>query len=65
MNIDTSSEYTSSSEFEFLSSTDPSEPDLSEREVKKRTDPALLAQKRNLTKSVFHGVRPPVTLSEN
>ena len=43
MIIDTSSEYTSSSEFKFLSSTDPSEPGLSEREVKKRTDPALLA----------------------
>ena len=42
MNIDTSSEYTSSSVFEFLSSTDPSEPSLSEREVKKRTDPVLL-----------------------
>ena len=34
MNIDTSSEYTSSSEIEFLS-TDPSEPGLSESEVKK------------------------------
>ena len=43
MNIDTSSEYNSSSEFEFLSSTDPSEPDLSERKVTKRTDPALVA----------------------
>ena len=43
MNTDTSFEYTSSSEFEFLSSTDPSERGLSEREVKKRTNPALLA----------------------
>ena len=43
MNINTSFEYTSSSEFEFLWSTDPSEPGLSERQVKKRTDPALLA----------------------
>ena len=32
-----------SSEFEFLSSTDPSEEGLSEREVRKRTDPDLLA----------------------
>ena len=39
MNISTSSEYSSLSEFEFLLS----EPGLSEREVKKRTDPALLA----------------------
>ena len=43
MNLDSSSEYSSSSEFEFLSSTDPSELGLSEREVKKRTDPALMA----------------------
>ena len=43
INIDTSSEYTSSFEFEILSSTDPSEPGLSEREFKKCTDPALLA----------------------
>ena len=35
MNIYTSSEYSSSSEFEVLSSTDPSEPGLSERNVKK------------------------------
>ena len=33
MNIDTSSENSSSSEFEFLFSTDPSEPGLLEREV--------------------------------
>ena len=38
-----SSEYSSSSEFEFLSSTDPSELGLSEREVNRRTDPALMA----------------------
>ena len=37
MNLDFSSEYSSSSEFEFLSSTDPSELGLSERENKKRT----------------------------
>ena len=44
MNLDSSSsEYSSSSEFEFLSSTDPSELGLSEREIKKRTDPALMA----------------------
>ena len=33
----------SSSEFEILSSTDPLEEGLSEREIKKRTDPDLLA----------------------
>ena len=43
MNFDSSSEYSSSSEFEFLSFTDPSELGLSKREVKKRTDPALMA----------------------
>ena len=43
MSFDSSSEDNSSSEFEFLSSTDPSELGLSEREVKKRTDPALIA----------------------
>ena len=43
MNFDSSSEYSSSSDFEFLSSTDPSELSLSEREVKKRTDPVLMA----------------------
>ena len=43
MNLDSSSEYSSSSEFEFLSSTDPSELGLSKREIKKRTDPALMA----------------------
>ena len=43
--IDLSSQlkFSSSSEFEFLSSTDPSEAGLSEREVRKRTDPDLLA----------------------
>ena len=44
MNKDTSSEYSFSSEFECLSLTDPSEPGLSEREVIKRTNMALLAQ---------------------
>ena len=43
MNLSTASELTSSSEFEFLSSTDPSEAELSEREIRKRTDPDLLA----------------------
>ena len=43
MNLSTASELNSSSEFEFLSSTDPSEAGLSEREVRKRTDPDLLA----------------------
>ena len=43
MNLFTASELTSSSEFEFLSSTDPSEAGLSEREIRKRTDPDLLA----------------------
>ena len=41
MNIN--SEYSSSSEFKFLSLTNPSELGLSEREIKKRTDPALMA----------------------
>ena len=43
MNLSTASELTSSSEFEFLSSTDPSEAGLSGREIRKRTDPDLLA----------------------
>ena len=45
VNLSTASELTSSSEFEFLSSTDPSEagPGLSEREIRKRTDPELMA----------------------
>ena len=43
MNLSTASELTSSSEFEFLSSTDPSEAGLSEREIRKRADPDLLA----------------------
>ena len=43
MNLSSASELTSSSEFEFLSSTDPSEAGLSEREVRKRTDPELMA----------------------
>ena len=44
MNLSTASELTSSSEFEFLSSTDPSEAGLSEREIRKHTDPELMAQ---------------------
>ena len=43
MNLSTASELTSSSEFEFLSSTDPSEAGLSKREVRKSTDPELMA----------------------
>ena len=43
MNLSTASELNSSSEFEFLSSTDPSEAGLSKREVRKRTDPELMA----------------------
>ena len=42
-NIDTSSKYPSLSEFEFLSSTDPSVDGLSEHEVKKRTILNLMA----------------------
>ena len=43
MNYDTDSQLTSSSEYEILSSTDPTEEGLSEREVRKRTDPELMA----------------------
>ena len=43
MNLSTASELTSSSELEFLSSTDPSEAGLSEREIRKRTDPEPMA----------------------
>ena len=43
MNLSTESELTSSSEFEFLSSTDPREEGLSERENRERTDPELMA----------------------
>ena len=43
VNLSTASQLTSSSEFEFLSSTDPSETGLSEREIRKRTDPELMA----------------------
>ena len=41
--LSSQSKFSSSSEFEFLSSTDPSEEGLSEREVRKRTDLDLLA----------------------
>ena len=44
MNYDTNSQLISSSELEFLSSTDPTEEGLSEREVRKRTDPELMAR---------------------
>ena len=43
MNYDTDSQLTSSSEVELLSSTDPTEESLSEREVRGRTDPELMA----------------------
>ena len=43
MDLNLHSKCSSSSEFEFLSSTDPSEEGLSEREIRKRTDPDLLA----------------------
>ena len=43
MNLSTESELTSSSEFEFVSSTDPNERVLSEREIRKITDPELMA----------------------
>ena len=43
MNYDTDSQLTSSSEFAFLSSTDPTEEGLSEREVRERTGPELMA----------------------
>ena len=39
INLSTASNLTSSFEFEFLSSTDPSVEGLSEREIRKRTDP--------------------------
>ena len=43
MDLNSQSKCSSSSEFEFLSSTDPSEEGLSEREIRTRTDPDLLA----------------------
>ena len=43
INLSTDSKLTSSSEFEFLSSTDPSEEGFSDREIRKRTDPELMA----------------------
>ena len=44
MDLNSHSKCSSSSEFEFLSSTDPSEEGLSEREIRKRTDPDLLTR---------------------
>ena len=41
MDLNSHSKCSSSSEFEFLSSTDPSEEGLSEREIRKRTDPEV------------------------
>ena len=43
IDLSSQSKFSSSSEFEFLSSTDPSEEWLSEREVRKQTDLDLLA----------------------
>ena len=43
MNLSTDSEFTYSTELEFLSSTDPSEEGLSGRECRRRTDPELIA----------------------
>ena len=43
IDLSSQSKFSTSSEVEFLSSTDPSEEGLSECEVKKRTDPDLLA----------------------
>ena len=43
MNYNTDSQLISSSEFEFLSSTDPNEKSLSDREIRKSTDPELMA----------------------
>ena len=56
MNYDTDSQLTSSSEFEILSSTDPTEEGLSEREVRKRTDPELMAP---VQRSRTYGVPRP------
>ena len=42
INYSTDSQLTSSSEFEFLSSTDPTEEGLTDRELRKRTDPELM-----------------------
>ena len=41
--MSTDSEFTFPCDFEYLSSTDPSEESLSEREIRKRTDPELMA----------------------
>ena len=43
MNHSTDFQLTSSSEFEYLSSTEPTEAGLSDREIRKRTDPELMA----------------------
>ena len=43
MKYKTDSQLTSSSEFEFLSSTNPTEEGLSDREIRNRTDPELMA----------------------
>ena len=43
IDLSSQSKISSSSQFEILSSTDPLEEGLSEREIRKRTDPDLLA----------------------
>ena len=43
MNYSTDSQLTSSSEFEFLSSTEPTEAGLPDREIRKRADPEFMA----------------------
>ena len=43
MNYSTDSQLASSSEFEILSSTEPTEAGLLEREIRKRADPELMA----------------------
>ena len=43
INLSTDSKLNSSSEFEFLSSTDPTEEGFSDREIRKRTYPELMA----------------------
>ena len=66
MNLSIDFECTSSSEIEVLSSTDPSEKNLSEREVRERTDADLIAPfqdpNRISRRSKSCGARVPVSL---
>ena len=68
MNYDTDSQLTSPSEFEFLSSTDPAEEGLSDREIRKRTDPELMAPvqylSHNSRRSRTYGVPKPALRSK-